>query len=136
MHHDVLRLRREQEAKGIEPSQYSEVLKYVLLKRQGTGALPSDAEVSEEFKKRQIYRIPQSYRNFLFERMENCDNAEGKWGEYRSPYKGRLLYNRAHHRETYLCQFGRRLLLNVLMSALSGHFLCGCVMAWEFSNHG
>lgn len=79
MHHDVLRLRREQEAKGIEPSQYSEVLKYVLLKRQGTGALPSDAEVSEEFKKRQIYRIPQSYRNFLFERMENCDNAEGKW---------------------------------------------------------
>ena len=50
-----------------------------MLKRQGTGALPSDAEVSEEFKKRQIYRIPQSYRNFLFERMENCDNAEGKW---------------------------------------------------------
>lgn len=79
MHQDVLRLRDEQEAKCIEPSSYIDILKYVLLKRQGTGTFPSDIEVTEEFKKRQIYRIPQPYRNFLFERMENCDNVEGKW---------------------------------------------------------
>ena len=24
-------------------------------------------------------RIPMAYRYFLLERMENCDNAEGKW---------------------------------------------------------
>ena len=79
MHHDVLRLRLEQEIRGVVPSKYIDVLKYVLLKRQGTGAFPTDVEVTEEFKKRQIYRIPQAYRNFLFERMENCDNVEGKW---------------------------------------------------------
>lgn len=79
MHQDVLRLRDEQEAKYIEPSSYIDILKFVLLKRQGTGTFPSDIEVTEEFKKRQIYRIPQPYRNFLFERMENCDNVEGKW---------------------------------------------------------
>ena len=79
MHQDVLRLRDEQKAKGIEPSRYIDILKFVLLKRQGTGTFPSDIEVTEEFKKRQIYRIPQPYRNFLFERMENCDNVEGKW---------------------------------------------------------
>lgn len=79
MHHDVLRLRLEQETRGVVPSKYIDVLKYVLLKRQGTGAFPTDAEVTEEFKKRQIYRIPQAYRNFLFERMENCNNVEGKW---------------------------------------------------------
>ena len=79
MHQDVLRLRGEQEAKGIEPSKYIDILKFVLLKRQGTGTFPTDLEIAEEFKKRQIYRIPQPYRNFLFERMENCDNVEGKW---------------------------------------------------------
>ena len=79
MHQDVLRLRGEQEAKGIEPSKYIDILKFVLLKRQGTGTFPTDLEIEEEFKKRQIYRIPQPYRNFLFERMENCDNVEGKW---------------------------------------------------------
>lgn len=79
MHQDVLRLRGEQAAKGIDPSKYIDILKFVLLKRQGTGTFPTDLEVTEEFKKRQIYRIPQPYRNFLFERMENCDNVEGKW---------------------------------------------------------
>lgn len=79
MHHDVLRLRGEQIDKGIEPSKYIDILKFVLLKRQGTGTFPTDGEVIEEFKRRQIYRIPQPYRNFLFERMENCDNVEGKW---------------------------------------------------------
>lgn len=79
LHHDVLRLQNEEIHKGIQESAYAEVLKFVLLKRQGSGVYPSDAILTEEFKTRQVYRIPMAYRYFLFERMENCDNAEGKW---------------------------------------------------------
>lgn len=80
MHHDVIRLIGEETKRGIPESPYAEVLKYVLLKRQGTGTYPADSELSEDFKTRQIYRIPIAYRYFLFERMENGDNEEGKWG--------------------------------------------------------
>ncbi len=79
LHHDVLRLISEEIKKGLPPSPYAEVLKYVLLKRQGSGTYPSDTILCDEFKTRQVYRIPMAYRYFLFERMENCDNAEGKW---------------------------------------------------------
>lgn len=79
IHHDVLRLIGEETKRGLPESSYVEVLKYVLLKRQGTGTYPQDNEVSENFKTRQVYRIPIAYRYFLFERMENGDNAEGKW---------------------------------------------------------
>lgn len=79
LHHDVLRLQNEEIRKGLQESAYAEVLKFVLLKRQGSGVYPSDAILTEEFKTRQVYRIPMAYRYFLFERMENCDNAEGKW---------------------------------------------------------
>lgn len=79
LHHDVLRLINEEIKRGLQPSPYIEVLKYVLLKRQGTGIYPMDTMLSEEFKTRQIYRIPIDYKYFLFERMENMDNVEGKW---------------------------------------------------------
>ena len=79
LHHDVLRLIGEEEKRGLPLSPYAEVLKFVLLKRQGTGVYPADNVLSEEFKTRQIYRIPIAYRYFLFERMENVDNVEGKW---------------------------------------------------------
>ncbi len=79
LHHDVLRLISEEYKRGLDSSSYAEVLKFVLLKRQGSGTYPTDAILSEEFKTRQVYRIPIAYRYFLFERMENCDNAEGKW---------------------------------------------------------
>ncbi len=79
LHHDVIRLIREETSRGLHASSYAEVLKFVLLKRQGNGVYPGDSTLSEEFKTRQVYRIPMAYRYFLFERMENCDNAEGKW---------------------------------------------------------
>lgn len=79
LHHDVLRLLNEETQKGLPQSPYAEVLKFVILKRQRSGAYPSDNILSEEFRTRQVYRIPMAYRYFLFERMENCDNAEGKW---------------------------------------------------------
>lgn len=79
LHHDVLRLLSEETQRGLPASSYAEVLKYVLLKRQGSGTYPSDTILADEFKTRQVYRIPMAYRYFLFERMENCDNTEGKW---------------------------------------------------------
>lgn len=79
LHHDVLRFISEEVIKGLPASPYVEVMKYVLLKRQGSGIYPTDAILSEEFKTRQVYRIPITYRYFLFERMENFDNIEGKW---------------------------------------------------------
>lgn len=79
LHHDVLRLISEERKRGLPESKYAEVLKFVLLKRQGTGVFPNDSLLVEEFKTRQVYRIPMAYRYFLFERMENCDNVEGKW---------------------------------------------------------
>lgn len=79
LHHDVTRLMNEEERRGMPVSPYAEVLKFVLLKRKGTGIYPTDNLLSEEFKTRQIYRIPIAYRYFLFERMENVDNVEGKW---------------------------------------------------------
>lgn len=55
---------------------YAEVLKYILLKKQGTGVFPNDTNVKETFFQRQIYKMPVSYRAFLFERMENMNSKE------------------------------------------------------------
>jgi hypothetical protein len=52
------------------------LLKFILLRKQGTAKFPSDTELKDIFPKRQIYRIPLDYRCFLFERMENLDNRE------------------------------------------------------------
>jgi hypothetical protein len=79
LHHEVLKYRAEETKHGLLESPYAEVLKFAILKRQRTGEYPVDSIVEKEFKTRQIYRIPPAYRCFLFERMENYDNAEGDW---------------------------------------------------------
>jgi hypothetical protein len=79
LHHEVLKYRAEETNHGLLESSYAEVLKFAILKRQRTGEYPVDSIVEEEFKTRQIYRMPSAYRCFLFERMENYDNAEGDW---------------------------------------------------------
>jgi hypothetical protein len=79
LHHEVLKYRAEETKHGLPESLYAEVLKFAILKRQRTGEYPVDSIVEKEFKTRQIYRIPPAYRCFLFERMENYDNAEGDW---------------------------------------------------------
>ena len=71
LHTDILKIYKRHEQRQVELTlPYSQILKYILLRKQGTSAFPTDREVNEMFPTRQIYRIPSSYRNFLFERME------------------------------------------------------------------
>ena len=77
LHSDVLRIIRQHERRGVVLTvSYGELLKFILLRKQGTAKFPSDTELKDNFPKRQIYRIPLDYRCFLFERMENLDNKE------------------------------------------------------------
>lgn len=77
LHTDITKIYKRHETRGIELSlPYSQILKHVLLRKQGTASFPKDNEVKEAFPTRQIYRIPSSYRCFLFERMENENSPE------------------------------------------------------------
>ncbi len=72
LHSDILNtIRRQSSLTDTPPADYLEVLKYILLNKQGKSAFPRDTEVRVEFKTRQVYRMPVEYRYFLFERMEN-----------------------------------------------------------------
>ncbi|MCQ2237163.1 MAG: DUF262 domain-containing protein [Bacteroidales bacterium] len=77
LHYEVTKVFEQHEKRGVEaPSSYSDVLKYVLLKRKGSGVYPKDDELKPSFETRQVYRIPIEYRYFLFERMENGTSKE------------------------------------------------------------
>lgn len=77
LHTDITKIYTRHEKRGLELTlPYSQILKHVLLKKQGTAAFPEDEEVVRAFPERQIYRIPSSYRCFLFERMENENSPE------------------------------------------------------------
>lgn len=77
LHSDILRIINEHTRRGIElKSKYSELMKYVLMKKQGNAIFPSDTLIREAFPTRQIYKIPIEYRYFLFERMENENSKE------------------------------------------------------------
>lgn len=77
LHSDVLRIMKEHNRRGIElKSNYAELMKFLLLKKQGNAIFPSDTKVRESFPTRQIYKIPIEYRYFLFERMENENSKE------------------------------------------------------------
>lgn len=72
LHTDILKHINEFDKRG-EPftSSYPEVMKYVLLKKQGTAELPNDKKVTEEMAVRNVYKMPIAYRYFIFERMNN-----------------------------------------------------------------
>lgn len=77
LHSDIMRIYNEHKKRGREVEvSYAEVMKYVLLKKQGTGEFPLDTSIKEFFPQRQIYKLPSAYRAFLFERMENLDSRE------------------------------------------------------------
>ena len=77
LHADILKIYKRHKKRGMDLTlPYSQILKYMLLKKQGTVSFPADSEVKEQFPTRQIYRIPSSYRCFLFERMENENSPE------------------------------------------------------------
>ncbi len=78
LHYDVMRIMNEHKKRDIPVSvPYSEILKFIVLRRQGNGVYPSDTELCNAFPQRQIYKLPIDYRYFLFERMENEDSKEG-----------------------------------------------------------
>jgi uncharacterized protein with ParB-like and HNH nuclease domain len=77
LHSDIMKIYRRHEDKGLTLDlPYSQILKFVLLRKQGTSAFPTDDEIKENFPTRQIYRIHPNYRLFLFERMENENSPE------------------------------------------------------------
>lgn len=77
LHNDILKIYKLHKERGAELSlPYSNILRYVLLKKQGRATFPNDNDVKTAFPVRQIYRIPQDYKNFLFERMENGNSKE------------------------------------------------------------
>lgn len=77
LHSDILRICDTHKRRGLEVEvSYVEVMKYIILKKQGTGEFPIDRYVIESFPTRQIYKMPAAYRAFLFERMENLDSKE------------------------------------------------------------
>lgn len=72
LHTDILKLINEFEKRGETfTSTYVDVMKYILLRKQGTSELPSDSKVEEEMKTRNVYKMPIAYRHFIFERMNN-----------------------------------------------------------------
>ena len=72
LHTDILKLINEFEKRGETfTSTYVDVMKYILLRKQGTSELPSDSKVEEEMKTRNVYKMPIAYRHFNFERMNN-----------------------------------------------------------------
>lgn len=77
LHNEIIKIYKRHKGRGAELLlSYPNVLKYVLLKKQGTVSFPNDNDVKTAFPTRQIYRIPSSYRLFLFERMENENSPE------------------------------------------------------------
>lgn len=69
LHKDVLRLKKENDS-------YTGVLIYVLLSKTGSGSFPSNEEFVEMLSTKNMYRISQKYKQYLFERFENEDNIE------------------------------------------------------------
>ena len=77
LHTDIKKIYKRHEEREMKLTlPYSQILKFVLLKKQGTVSFPTNNEVREMFPIRQIYRIPSNYRYFLFERMENENSPE------------------------------------------------------------
>lgn len=77
LHGDVMRIYEKHAERGLPVGvSYAEVVKYVLLRKQGLATFPTDDSVKTAFPTRQVYRIVPDYRNFLIERLENLDSKE------------------------------------------------------------
>jgi hypothetical protein len=77
LHYDVLRIMDAHSKRNIPITvEYPELIKHILLRKQGNSMFPNDNELIECFKTRQIYKLPIEYRYFLFERLENENSLE------------------------------------------------------------
>lgn len=78
LHNDVMRIYAMHEKRNIPVEvSYAEIMKYLLLRKQGNSVFPDDRAVNEDFPTRHIYKLPIDYKYFLFERMENENSNEG-----------------------------------------------------------
>lgn len=58
-----------------EGATYCEVLNYILLKKEGSGRMPSDSEFTRSLDERDFYHI-QNNKLYLYDRLENGDSLE------------------------------------------------------------
>lgn len=58
-----------------EGTTYGEALNYILLKKEGSGRIPSDEEFLASLENRDFYRI-QNMKLYLYDRLENGDSLE------------------------------------------------------------
>ena len=75
LHRDVLNNMAKVPQGEPKPS-YVDVLIYIILRKGGSSVFPSDSEVRNDFKTRQVYKMPSNARMFILERLENRDNNE------------------------------------------------------------
>lgn len=71
LHHDVINKSNSESV-----SRYSDILKYVLLKKSESAAFPTDEEFRSSFAVKQVYKTNLASRNFLLNRLENRDSEE------------------------------------------------------------
>lgn len=78
LHNEIIKIIDNHNKRNVPlSSSYSDLLKYIILKKQGIATFPVDEEVGEYFKTKKIYRMNTDYKNFLFERLENGNSNEG-----------------------------------------------------------
>ncbi len=78
LHKEILKLMEANPNSLISLTEpYLEVLKYYLLQRQGVARFPDEKiDLEPNFKVRQVYLMPKSFRTFIMERMENGNSNE------------------------------------------------------------
>lgn len=60
----------------IDPENYVESLAIALVKKKGTGKLPTDEDLKTALKDKDLYNIQSKNRNYMFELLENFNNKE------------------------------------------------------------
>lgn len=69
LHKDILKLKGENDS-------YSEVLKYVLISKAGSGQFPNDDDFIRLLSTKNLYHIIPKNREYLFDRLESGNNLE------------------------------------------------------------
>lgn len=62
--------------KSDETISSSDIIAYLILQKQSTGRIPSNVEVTESLKSRNMYNISPRIRTYVFERLENHGHVE------------------------------------------------------------
>ena len=88
LHKDVLKSIDEYKTAGVSlPSNYSDILAYHILRRDGNYILPRDTQFVEAIKTRDAYHMLKPFQIFLFERLENA--IPGEYNDVASDMKNK-----------------------------------------------